>query len=110
MLLIVLVLGTLILNIHISLWFAGIRYDRSIMLIGGGVRIIADTLLSIATMILFFRPICRRSHRRRSEDPNEKSMVNKYAFISALQFIASISFHIDILVGSYLNMIQFEHK
>lgn len=110
MLLIVLVIGNIMTTINLSLWFFGIQYIRPIMLIGSGVRVIADTLLSIATMILFFRPICRRRHRSQSDDPNEKSMVNKYALISALQFIASISFHIDILVGSYLNMIQFDHS
>lgn len=66
------------------------------------VYLIADCVTAIATMILFFRPICCRFTRSLVKKDADKSVVRRYGIISALQMIVAVTFQLSFVGGILL--------
>ena len=99
-LLIILIINMIAFNITPGLALAAIAYPQCIDILINSVYGTTDCILSISLMILFFRPICTRNAV--SISPVYKSIVRKYAVISALQLVVAVSFQIAYLVSHCL--------
>ena len=83
-----------------SLDLGGIEYPSSIAYVFNAIYGITDSILSLTLMILFFRPIYSRNH---VSAVMHKSVVGKYAVLSAVQLIVTISFQVSTLIWYYLH-------
>ena len=96
-------------NIGWALMVSGIVTKESTDAIWLGIYAVTDSVLSIATMILFFRPICigiqPTDHHQTSTD-SDMSVVMTYGTMSALQLFAALSYEMSLLGRVYLASIN----
>ena len=105
MLLIIMLTTTLILNMGYGLDFARGDFTRddmldSVEMVCSATYLIADSILSIFSMIMFLRPIYSRHFRNPVSplSPNAdkaKAILKKYEAVSVLQLIAALSYQIS---------------
>lgn len=108
-LLIILTVVMLEITLDYALLSAGIPYPDSIDIISTAVYLITDFIMSVSTVILFFRPICCRYPRNSNSvslnsSDVDMSVVKKYGIISALQLIAAVSYQAMIVFNIYLSV------
>lgn len=65
---------------------------------------ITDIIISILTMILFFRPFCR-GHMTSAKSVAFTAL-RKYCVLSVLQMIAAVSFQLSLMASAYLDFID----
>lgn len=105
-LLTIFMIAMIVYSVDFGLFIQGIDYpdfiDDAIL----SLHLIADCILCVVTMILFFRPICGRRNETPKSPRIDMSVLCQYGIISALQLVSAISFQMSVLVGMYLGNIH----
>lgn len=99
MMLTVLIIIAIAWNIKQGLLLTEIEYSHSIDITIDTVYGITDCILSISLMILFFRPICTKNTISADEF---RSILRKYAGLSALQLTVAVSAQIAFIAANVL--------
>ena len=103
-LLLVLVLAMIGINIIAALALEEIYYPFSVDNICNTVYAIADILISLLAMILFFRPLCAQSDT--NSNNADTSVLLKYGILSALQLFAALSLQLSLLCATLMLLLD----
>ena len=101
-LLIAMMISVIIGNANNAVQCVGKQPSESIDKAWSAVYVVTDCTISIATMLLFFRPICCNRKKKSCSPSVDMSVVKKYRIISALQLIAAVSYELSFLGRIYV--------
>ena len=100
-LLVLMIISVAVGNVHNGLQCAGEELPEYIGKAWCAVYVMTDCIISIATMLLFFRPMCCNRKKDPISANVDMSVVKKYRIISTLQLIAAITYEISFLLRIY---------